>query len=404
MLGYHLFDGMDVKFPMHVIHLCNLPLSPDHPDFGRVPMHPGRWVLNLAVAQKKFMEISPELIVHVPGATKNHFAVVEGIPVHYIAAPNRLRSLTLFYFDRLRLARVVRNLNTDLVHAHGTEDAYLLAAQATRLPYVVTAQGLYSQINSVMRPPFFSRNTIIEWLEAHGLMKATDIIAKSQYVADWLHLKYPHLRIHRIPNTFDSRLLDIPIDRPRQAGHLAFVGTISERKGVHLIRQALEITSKTSPDFFSKIHLHVFGDRSGAPVDSYEGREKARLKKILGERLILHGTIPGLEVAQQLSRIPILLAPSLEEMFGNQLIEALIVCTHVIVTDKSALAENVRRYGNGTIISSHADELSQAIHQAQSNLEVGLQTRNAILKDLSPSRIALLHNQLYQMILKRSNA
>ncbi len=35
------------------------------------------------------------------------------------------------------------------------------------------------------------------------------MIAKSDYVGESLAAEFPNLRIHRIPNTYDARLLDV---------------------------------------------------------------------------------------------------------------------------------------------------------------------------------------------------
>ena len=53
---------------MKVVHLCNLPLPAGHPDYGKIQAHPGRWVLNLALAQKAHTKIEPILVVQIPGA------------------------------------------------------------------------------------------------------------------------------------------------------------------------------------------------------------------------------------------------------------------------------------------------------------------------------------------------
>ena len=46
---------------MKVVHLCNLPMPEAHPDSGKVPCHPGRWELNLALAQRAHTGIVPAL-------------------------------------------------------------------------------------------------------------------------------------------------------------------------------------------------------------------------------------------------------------------------------------------------------------------------------------------------------
>ena len=82
-----------------------------------------------------------------------------------------------------------------------------------------------------MPPKPFSRAWGVERIERRSLAKARDIVAKSDYVADWIARNYPHLAIHRIPSTFDPRILDVPLDSPREPRSIAFVGNIDPRKG-----------------------------------------------------------------------------------------------------------------------------------------------------------------------------
>jgi glycosyltransferase involved in cell wall biosynthesis len=383
---------------MKVVHACYLPLSVDHPDFGRLRRHPGRWVLNLALAQKKHTSIQPELVVQVPGSLRDFSTTVEQIPVHYLATPRRLRSVTLFYFDVKSICRKVHALKADLVHAHGLEDAYGLAAQRSNLPYIITAQGLHFLINRRVKPGLVSRERVVEFMERRCLKKTHHIIAKSDYVAGRLKERFPNLIVHRIPNTIDPRLFEVNAERDGNV--LAFVGTISPRKGVDLLCDALETVRLDIPD----VTLWVFGDHPDSP-SKYEQQIKERLRSILGERVIFHGTVPSLEVARQIAKAAALVAPSREEMFGNQLIEALAVGTHGIVTEGTAMAENVGRFGEGTIVPQEDPQaLAQAIvavlrnHASRETAEV----RKRILEYMGPEVVALQHQALYRQLLSES--
>lgn len=382
-------------FPVKVIHVCNLPLPPEHPDFPRLRCHPGRWVLNLALAQKQHAGIAPELLVQIPGASRDFQTSLEGIPVHFLAAPDRLRSATLFWFDKRRLARKLRELQPDFVHAHGTEDAYGLAAQESGLPHAITVQGLIFLINRILKPRLISRDRAVEFAERLCLHRARDVIAKSEYVAAELKAQFPHLRLHHIPNTFDARLLEIP---PASRGPVvAFVGTVTQRKGVHTLREAMALAQKKIPD----IQLWIFGDIAAGAFE-YEVREKAKLRELLGDRLVLHGILPSLEVAQRLARASALAAPSQEEMFGNQLIESLLVGTHAIVTEGTAMAENVRRFGNGTVVpQSDPPTLAEALCAALSkdSFPDAAPARQAVIDWMGPKHVAHLHRELYEKIL-----
>lgn len=381
---------------MKVVHACYLPLSIDHPDFGKIWSHPGRWVLNLALAQKRHTPIRPELIVQVPGSHRDFSTTVEGVPVHYLAASSRLRSATLFYFDIKRIRRQLLAVGPDFVHAHGFEDAYGLAAQKSGFPYVITAQGLHFLINRRVRPPLISRERVVEFTERRCLKKATDIIAKSDYVGIRLKREFPHLNIHRIPNTLDPRLFEITGAKERNV--IAFVGTLIPRKGLDLLCDAIEIARLQVPE----VTLWVFGDDPETP-SAYERKIKERLRAILGDHVIFHGALPSLDVAHRLAKAAALVAPSREEMFGNQLIEALAIGTHGIVTDGTAMAENVQRFGAGTIVpQDNAPALAREIIDVL-RIPRAFETadvRRRILAYMGPEVVARQHNTLYELIQK----
>ena len=383
---------------MRVVHICNLPLPSDHPDANRLALHPGRWVLNLAKAQQAHAGIRAELVVQIPGSARDHSTEIEGIPVHFLAAPDRLRAATLFFFDARRIARRVRELAPDLVHAHGTEDAYLLAAQATGLPTLVTLQGCHFLINRELPPRAISRERIIGFIEAIALSRAKHAIAKSRYIGDELRKKFPNLGIHEIPNTFDPALLDIPIDQPREPGSVAFVGTIAERKGVHVLARAVEILAKSEQSVRT---LHIFGDRPGQE-SPYEAAQKARLQNCLGDRVIFHGTVPARQVAESLARIHLLVAPSLEEMFGNQFIEASLVGTQAVVTEGTAMAENAARLGAGAIVPQNKPAALAAsirgVLASPNEVAEKQMIRDRILEWMGPERVARKHLDLYEQI------
>jgi len=326
--------------------------------------------------------------------------------VHYLAAPDRLRSTTLFYFDARRISAYVRKLKPDLVHAHGTEDAYALAAQATGLPCALTVQGCYFIINRTFPPRLVSRERMVQFTEWLALRRAKHCIAKSAYVRDELVRAFPNLTIHEIPNTIDPRLLELPLDREREAGSLAFVGTLVPRKGVHLIADALALMQREDPTVFARIKLSVFGDRPGHE-SGYETTCKKRLLNLLGERVTFHGTIPALEVAEVLSRKEVLLAPSLEEMFGNQFIESVAVGADAIVSEGTAMAENARLLRAGLVVPrGEAPALAVAICEALTH-RIRLAERGARRKNVElafgPKAVARMHRTLYAKLMKTDN-
>ena len=331
---------------MKIVHLANIPVPRNHPQYTHVVMrqHPGRWGLNHVLAQKA-AGLDVEVVSQAHKASCDFECKIEGVTVHFLRTFYPYRHFTFYALDAWRMARLVRSLHPDIVHVHGTEAAYGHAAIRSGVPFCVTAQGLFFQIIPKLgRPPTWNER-FLRWGENMVWRRTRFAIAKSGYVRDALVHKYPHLDLALIPNTYEP-LLDAPLGS-KWRHDIAFVGTIDERKGIHILAKAMKEVVNRVPD----VRLHIIGNSDGdEATKGYPGDQLRSLRETLGERLILHGKIPSQQVFRVLDICVLLVAPSLEEMFGNQLIEGLMRGCHGIVSDGTAMAENIRRFGNGTIV------------------------------------------------------
>lgn len=378
---------------MKIVHLGWVKLPENYPENELIKLrHPGRWVLNHALAQKS-IGLDVEVVALVHGAQKDYVLEVEGIKVHYLKTAHKWRHMTFYAIDQWRVARYVKKLNPDFVHAHGTEDAYGWAAQRIGLPYCITAQGLFFQIIPTLKRKPSIHEKFLKWGENIVLKRAKHVIAKSEYVRDALAEKYPHLQLELIPNTYEPILAN-DIVYPKQQS-LAFVGCIDDRKGVHLIAEAL----KRVVNEFPNVKLHIAGNNKECSQTLYEQSVIKDLRETLGENLFLHGRVPSDELFKVLDECIAIVAPSTEEMFGNQLIEGLMRGCHGIVTDQTALAENVRRFGNGTIVpQGDSDAIADAmveILKSPPTEDIIQKARQNINDYMSPSVIAQRYKMFY---------
>lgn len=380
---------------MKIIHLGNIPFFRNYPEKDFIKRHPGRWVLNHALAQKS-IGLDVEIVTLVHGAKKDYVLEVEGIKVHYLRTAHKWRHMTFYAIDQMRVARYVKKLKPDFVHAHGTEDAYGWAAQRTGLPYCITAQGLFFQIIPTLKRKPSIHEKFLRFGENIVLKRAKHVIAKSEYVRDALAEKYPHLQLELIPNTYEPTLARGIVFPKQQA--FAFVGCIDDRKGVHLIAEAL----KRVVNEFPNVKLHIAGNNKECSQTLYEQSVIKDLRETLGENLILHGKVPSVDLFKVLDECIAIVAPSTEEMFGNQLIEGLMRGCHGIVTDQTAMAENVRRFGNGTIVpQGDVNAIADAILNTLTNppnIEILESSRQKIRDYMGPQKVAELHKELYSTL------
>ncbi len=381
---------------MRVIHLGNVPVPVGHPEHGRVKQHPGRWVLNHALAQKA-AGLDVEVVSQAHKASCDFDREIEGVPVHFLRTFHPYRHFTFYALDAWRMARFVRRLNPDLVHAHGTEAAYGHAAIRSGLPFCITAQGLFFQILPTLgRPPTWNER-FLRWGEDRVLRRTRFVVAKSEYVRKALAAQYPHLDLTLIPNTYEPGL-DEPL-APRTGHAVAYVGTMDERKGVRYLAEAMREVVKVVPD----VELHVVGNPKEKTASGYAGEQIRSLRETLGDRLFLHGRVPSAKLFPILDGCRALVAPSLEEMFGNQLIEGLMRGCRGIVAEGTALAENARRFGNATIVPQRdAAAIARALVNALSGVFVpsaAESARTAVRAWMSPSAVAAAHARLYERVL-----
>ena len=172
---------------------------------------------------------------------------------------------------------------------------------------------------------------------------------------------------------------------------------VTERKGLDLVVEALRKMEEA--DYPAE--FHVIGNRGEGEVD-YDRLVLSDLRQLLGDRLVLHGILPALEAVKIVAHCEVLVAPSREEMFGNQLIEGLLVGAMPVVTEGTAMAENVARFGCGRIVPQEdADSIAAALsaelraNSAEKNPDMEM-ARDRINEYMGPKLIAQQHFKLYQ--------
>ena len=382
---------------MRIIHLGNVPVPVEHPEKRRVKQHPGRWALNHALAQKA-AGMDVEIVSQAHKASCDFDCEIEGVKVHFLRTYHPYRHFTLYALDAWRMARLVRRLRPDIVHAHGTEAAYGHAALRSGLPFCITAQGLFFQILPTLgRPPTWNER-FLRWGEDRVLRRTRFVVAKSEYVKAALERQYPHLDLTLIPNTYEPGL-DEPL-APRSGHAVAYVGTMDERKGVKYLAEAMREVVRVVPD----VELHVVGNPSKTHASEYAAECLRSLRETLGDRLVLHGRVPSRKLFSILDGCRCLVAPSLEEMFGNQLIEGLMRGCHCVVAEGTALAENARRFGNATVVPQRDhDAIAKSLFRVLGTelpLEESESARERIRTYMCPEVVAASHLALYSRILQ----
>jgi len=282
------------------------------------------------------------------------FEVQEGTPVlhpRFLSPPGvgKLADGLLLALSALpALARLRRDAPFDVIDAHFGYPEGVAAALLGRLfgvPVVLTLRG-----SEVRLERDLLRRPQLAW----ALGAADRVIAVSEDLADLaVRLGLPRERVRVIGNGVDPELFR-PLDRAacrRQLGlagggpYLLTVGTLSERKGAHLVLDAMALLADRLPD----LRYLLVG---GAGAEGAEGEALARRAARLGlaGRVVFAGARPPAELPAWYGAADLFVLPSSLEGCPNVVVEALACGTPVAATPVGSVPELLADPAVGTIV------------------------------------------------------
>ncbi|MBI5397757.1 MAG: glycosyltransferase family 4 protein [Verrucomicrobia bacterium] len=361
--------------------------------------HPAPWVRNLAHALAALGTVEVHVVTQTDEIERDMEATTDGVHLHFVACPRRLRAATLFFFDRRRMHRVLRHIAPDVVHAHGTEDAYALAGLTSGRPCVITLQGMLFKIAQHLPPPLFSRTRVIQLIERWCLRRARHIIAKSDYVvASMREIATPAV-IHEVPNALNPVFFETTA--APEPERLLFVGIIEERKGlIHLV------------DAFARVAAARPGARlasAGVPgrgSDDYDAGVRAATARLGLQSRVEHlGFLKPDAVAREMARAGVVIVPSLEEMFCNVAAEAMAVGRPVVATRTGSLPQLVEDGKTGLLApvadpAALADAIERMLADAPLRARLGAAGREKAMRLWHPEAVARQTVAVYESVLQ----
>ncbi len=265
------------------------------------------------------------------------------------------------------LLRLRRELPFDVIDAHFGYPEGVAAAILGRIfgvPVILTLRGLEVRLehDRLRRPQL-----------AWALGAADRVIAVSADLADLaVRLGLPRERVRVIGNGVEPELFR-PLDRAacrRQLGlsdarsgagpYLLTVGTLSERKGAHLVLDAMALLAGRLPG----LRYLLVG---GAGAEGAEGAALARRAERLGlaDRVVFAGPRPPAELPAWYGAADLFVLPSALEGCPNVVVEALACGTPVVATAVGSVPQLLADPEVGTIVPRRdAEAVAAAIESA----------------------------------------
>lgn len=263
-----------------------------------------------------------------------HHTITEddkGIRVIRLAA-TKLPKLRAFV-DRPRLGAMIRRLHQeqpiDLIE--GPENSFGLLALTGQLPSprLIRLHGghhfFYSTLNMKPRP-------IRSFIERQSFRQATHYAAVTAYVAEITRqlLRLDNAPIEIIYNYVDIHRFKPQSDIPTQPGLIVFAGTLTEKKGVRQLVEAMSQVVEAVPH----AQLRLIGrDRIDPGYDKpFSQVLRERIPPDLQDKIEFYGPVNNAEIPQHYAQAEVLIFPSHMESFGLVYVEAMAMQKPTIIS------------------------------------------------------------------------
>lgn len=285
-----------------------------------------------------------------------------GITIHIIGSSNLSRRITFYRSERKRIARKLRELAPDIVHAQGA-NFYGNGALASNLPTVVTLHGMLFREASIVD----SRSSLLRRtrtrvngyfnarFEKKVLERAPRIITINNYVNRCIEGR-TNAALHAISNPIDDSFFNIP--KMEEDGRILCVARIEPRKGqLHLVNAVHQMKKRGIP-----VHLRVVGK---IVDDHYADAVRAAIEQHgLADNVVFTGIVSDEELLDEYARASIVVMASREETSPMAFQQAMACGTPVVGPSVAGIPFLVEDGVTGVLVHQDdvlADGLAKAI-------------------------------------------
>ena len=325
--------------------------------------HPVSWLVNLADALAARDDIDLHIVAASAVVRRNYALRRNGIAFHVVrhAFPFtckgfppylRIDLWTRYAYLRRQLRRVVDQLRPELIHVHGTENGYGLAAIGTGVPTVVSIQGIIG-LYALVAPEFSYRLQAL--IERQVIGNTANVGCRTAWASDFVRGLNPGATIYQMDEAINEVFFRSP---GGSAGtqRIVMVGEVVRRKGVEEAIEAMRLVVSAFPS----AKLTIVGLGSSA---SYVDGLKQRVASLgIDDNVEWAGFKPASEIAALHAQAALLIHPSHIDNSPNAVAEAMASGLPIIASRVGGIPSMIEHDVTGLLVEPHNPiELATAI-------------------------------------------
>lgn len=318
------------------------------------------------------------------------------VVIHYLAQPRR-RIVPNMITGVGRIARLLRELQPDVVNAHG----HSFAVAAMDAGYVGARSPIWT-IHGVIKeearynPGLFNRlaYALAGYYERRALARVREITAISPYIRDRF-AERTSARWHLVENPAPEEMF--ALERRPVPGRLLLAASVTPRKDLLTAVRGVAIASRDLPS----LHLQVAGRTDDA---DYVGKVRAACRALgIEDRVEFLGLQNRTQMRQLYREAQLVVLSSREEVSPMSAIEALAAGIPVVTTRAGGAGYVVEDGRTGRVVDvGDAEALGAAMLQVLSSPELyqtmGQTAKIVATERFHPQRVAERYLEVYRQV------
>ncbi len=373
-----------------------------------VILHNSSWIHSLSEQLGLKKEIELHIITYSHLVDQSQTIIKNGIYFHVIkySFPFTNRGFPWYLpFDKLsgyysfaKAARkIINEIRPDVVHVHGTEGGYFTPAAKKNIPYIISIQGIISEIMKI--EPTIAGLLQIPF-EDHAIKKATYFGCRTNFDSGFVKKKNRDAIIFDLPEAMNSVFFENDW-KPLPELSLLFVGSIMKRKGIEDLIQSINKLKVSFPD----IRLKVIGSGTKKYTDY--------LKQIVEKKALLSnvfwlGARSPIEIASELSKSTLFVLPSLMDNSPNCLAEAMAVGVPCIATKVGGIPSMVTDKIDGMLFEKHdvnklVDIIQLLVRDKELQKKLSVNAKAKAFQRNYPPNVAEKYIEVYKSLVNGSS-
>jgi glycosyltransferase involved in cell wall biosynthesis len=345
------------------------------------------------------IEHDHEVSVITTSSDVKKLAVFYGPKFTLLVLPQRHRArdlaLTFYVKEIASIAKLLRTLDVDIVHAHWTYE-YALGSLISGKKLVVTAHDAPWQVfKTAGSRKFWIFRLVLAYISR--LFIKNLIFVSEDLQSSWKHEMFWRRQSKVIPNIPPFRVSDVPkIPSPEGVFRILTIGDDSRRKNVACSIEVAKELLIHNP----QVQLHLVGVGLGKS----EPLAMSHSENHYFRSLHWHGYLTRAQVQSLMLECDVLLQPSLLESFGLTLLEGMAVGLPVIAGKNTGGAQEVVGDAGVLVDTLNTSEIASTIKRLIDNPayrgELSENGKNRILSKFSASKIVFSTIEYYKLVLE----